>query len=77
MYRADFVPVTTIILQARDTAELFHVKCLAFKKKLNPVTFYDNNPEYGSGEYATAVAFYATKEQTIFICDYLPMWGAK
>jgi hypothetical protein len=73
----DFEPVTTIILQARDTAELFHVKCLASKKKLNPVTFYDNNSEYGPGEYATAIAFYATKMQTVFICDYLPMWGAK
>ena len=72
-----FEPITTIILQARDSAELQHVQLLALKKKLRVVSFFDTNPEYGDGEHKTAIAFLATQEQTHLVCDYLPLWGAK
>ena len=74
---ADFVPMTTIILQARDSAEMGHVFYLLFKKRLEPVFFYDNNPEYGNGDYQTAVAVFAKPSQTRGILDYLPLWGSK
>lgn len=70
-------PITTIILQARDSAEMAHIHLLAHKKRLEPVMFSDENPEYGLGNWPTAVAFLAKKEQTLGICDYLPMWGTK
>ena len=38
-----FVAITTIVLQARDSAELNHVYNLLVKKKLNPVWFMDTN----------------------------------
>jgi hypothetical protein len=69
--------MTTIILQARDSAELGHVWGLLHKKKLKPVIFSDTNPEYGPGECPTAIAVFATKKQTIGILDYLPMWSGK
>ena len=68
---------TTIILQARDSAEMGHIHYLLHKKKLDPVIFSDTNPEYGPGEWPTAVAVLATKKQTRGILDYLPMWGPK
>lgn len=72
-----FYPVTTIILQARDSAEMGHVFRLLNRKRLNPVIFSDNNPEYGPGDWPTAVAVFATKKQVDGILDYLPLWGTK
>jgi hypothetical protein len=69
-------PVTTIILQARDSAELRHVQILT-EKKLYPAVFFDTNPDaYGPGEVMTALAVFATKKQIENILDYLPLWGA-
>ena len=65
---------TTIILQARDLAEMGHIHHLLHKKKLNPVMFSDTNSEYGPGEWPTAVAVLATKKQIRGILDYLPLW---
>lgn len=70
-----FEPMTTIVLQARDSAELGHVYILLSKKKLNPVMFSDTNPQYGPGEWPTAFAVLATKKQIENILDYLPLWG--
>ena len=72
-----FEPITTIILQARDSAELTHVQLLALKKKLQVAAFFDTNPEYGDVEHKTAIAFLATPGQANMVCDYLPLWGAK
>lgn len=74
----EFEPITTIILQARDSAELRHVQTLLLKKKLRAVPFFDTNPDaYGAGETVmTAVAVLATKQQVEHILDYLPLWGA-
>ena len=72
-----FEPMTTIILQARDSAEMGHVYSLLFHKRLEPVFFYDNNPEYGPGDYQTAVAVFASPKQVRGILDYLPLWGSK
>ncbi len=75
--RSSFNPVTTIILQARDSNEMLHVHRLLFKKKLNPVIFSDTNDQYGPGEWPTAVAVLATKKQVDGILDYLPLWGTE
>jgi hypothetical protein len=72
----EFKPITTIILQARDSAELGHVHFLLHKKKLNPILFSDENPQYGPGEWPTAIAALANKKQIEGILDYLPLWGA-
>ncbi len=72
-----FDPMTTIILQARDTAEMGHVHYLLHKKHLEPVIFSDNNPEYGPGDWPTSVAVFAQPKQVKGILDYLPLWGSK
>jgi hypothetical protein len=73
-----FTPVTTIILQARDSAELSHVQTLLLKKKLTLDVFFDTNDSaYGPDvSVATALAVFATKKQIENILDYLPLWGA-
>lgn len=78
IFPQNFEPITTIILQARDSAELRHVQTLLLKKKLRAVPFFDTNPDaYGAGETVmTAVAVLATKQQVENILDYLPLWGA-
>lgn len=72
-----FEPITTIILQARDSAEMSHVYSLLLKKKSAPVIFQDINPEYGLGSFPTAIAVFANKKQISGILDYLPLWGSK
>ena len=72
-----FYPITTIIKQARDSAELTHVQFLLRKKKLEPVSFFDTNTEaYGPNDIETAFAVLATKEQIENILDYLPLWDS-
>lgn len=77
LFESAFLPITTIILQARDSSEMGHVFALLHRKRLKPVIFSDNNPEYGPGDFPTAVAVYATAKQAQFALDYLPLWGAK
>jgi hypothetical protein len=72
-----FFPITTIILQARDSAELTHLQQLLTKRKLNPVIFWDTNDEYGQREVMTAIAVMASKHQVQGIMDYLPLWTGK
>jgi hypothetical protein len=72
-----FQPITTIILQARDSAEMVHVYSLCLRKRLGPVMFSDNNPEYGPGNWPTAVAVFARPKEVKYILDYLPLWGSK
>jgi hypothetical protein len=71
-----FEPITTIVLQARDSAEMVHVYRLLFRRRLNPVLFSDDNPEYGPGSWPTALAVFANKKQVNGILDYLPLWGS-
>ena len=69
-----FEPVTTIILQARDSNELYHIYSLLLAENLNPVTFEDTNTEYGDRSWATALAVFASQEDVVGILDYLPLW---
>src|SRR5271170_3976095 len=57
-------PITTIILQARDSKELAHVLELLKKKKFIAKVFMDSNPEYGPGYYMTAICTRIRKDQT-------------
>lgn len=78
MQEEGFEPITTIILQARDSAEERHVWALLVKKKLNPTYFEDTNQDaYGPGPVITALAVLATPYQVQGILDYLPLWGAQ
>jgi hypothetical protein len=72
-------PMTTIILQARDSSEMNHVWKLLLKKKLKPEVFFDTNAEaYGPGNgVLTGLAVFATKKQIENVLDYLPLWGAQ
>jgi Peptidyl-tRNA hydrolase PTH2 len=74
----EFNPMTTVILQARDSAELGHVNYLLLKKKLQPAVFLDTNDgAYGpTTGVPTALAVFATKRQIENVLDYLPLWGA-
>lgn len=72
----DFIPITTIILQARDNKELNHVFDLLYKNQSEPVIFSDENPEYGPCSYATAVAAFCSPDQVSGTLDYLPLWGS-
>jgi hypothetical protein len=76
-YGIQFEPMTTIVLQARDSAELSHIQILLLKKKLTPAVFFDTNDSvYGPGATVmTALAVFATKKQIENILDYLPLWG--
>ena len=79
IYENAFCPVTTIVLQARDSAELKHIyDNLQRRKSLSPVYFTDTNDAvYGPGiEVKTAVAVHATQKQVLRILDYLPLWGS-
>ena len=73
-----YEPVTTIILQARDTNELDHVLYLLRKKKIETFLFHDENLEYGIGVYPTAFCTEPVyKDQIKGILDYLPLWSGK
>lgn len=76
--KAAFESITTIILQARDSAELCHVYelFLRHKKLSRPVLFSDENKAaYADFHPITAMAVLATKKGVEGILDYLPLWG--
>jgi len=79
-YGLKFEPMTTIVLQARDSNELMHLQLLMMKRGFEYVSFYDKNPDaYGEGQVETAVAAYMTKEEAsdMSLLGYLPLWGAQ
>lgn len=68
--------ITTIILQARDSAEMNHVMALLSKKKIMYHHFCDSNPEYGNARPITALCTEPIyKDQIVNIADYLPLWS--
>lgn len=70
-------PITTIILQARDSNELEHAEFLLLDNKIKVTEFWDSNMEaYGGGQYLTAICTEPIfKEQGAGSIDYLPLWG--
>lgn len=71
-----FYPITTIILQCRDTAELMHVSARLVKKFKQMAHFRDDNPEYGYNKPITGVAVMAEPTKIADILGYLPLWGS-
>lgn len=72
-----FEPVTTIILSARDSFELYHVKNLLNDARIPFMTFFDeNDPVYGGGQKVmTAVATEPVDPVDVQgILDYLHLW---
>ena len=72
-------PITTIILQARDTFELVHIQNLLNERRIFNYAFYDHdNPDYGSIDTHVFTAL-ATEpidsDQSCTVLDYLPLWG--
>jgi len=72
-----FQPVTTIILSARDSFELYHVKNLLKDANIPVQSFYDDNDEaYGEDQKVmTAVATEPVDSVDVQgILDYLHLW---
>lgn len=70
-------PITTIVLQARDTNELDHISLLAEDKGILQFSFADDNPTvYGiNGRITTALALGPVVPEALYgISDYLPLW---
>jgi hypothetical protein len=67
-------PVTTIVLQCRDSLELAHIKDLLEEAGLEVEEFLDDNPEYGPGKVRTAICTgLVYSKNVIGITDYLPL----
>lgn len=72
-----FHPVTTIVLQARDSNEMMHNFLSLRRKKLDPILFSDENEEaYGKFQPVTALAVLAAPSKVVGVLDYLPLWGS-
>jgi hypothetical protein len=72
--KAGLIPITTIVLQCRDSLELAHVKDLLEEADLKVEEFLDDNPEYGPGKVRTAIGTWPVfPENVIGITDYLPL----
>lgn len=71
-----FEGVTTIVLSARDSAELYHIRGLLQGAGIKNEYFYDINPPvYGDGKVLTALATVPVFPDDVYgICDYLPLW---
>jgi hypothetical protein len=70
-----FESITTIVLQARDSAELYHIRFLLVKNNTPITSFFDTNEVYGPQEVETAVAAFMAPLEAIGTTDYLPLWG--
>lgn len=75
-------PITTIILQARDSNELAHVALLLGSEEIPFEEFQDTNEDYGwtshnlAMEVYTALATYPVEPSAVMgVLDYLPLWG--
>jgi hypothetical protein len=71
------VPITTVVLSARDSYELHHVyRLLEQVPRARVQAFYDENAEaYGPGKIMTAIATEpVVPSATAGILDYLPLW---
>ena len=79
--KSEFKPITTIVLSARNSFELYHILGLLNLAKIPTYPFYDTQqPDYGDPEYRVTTAI-ATEpvysEDVIGILDYLPLWKPK
>jgi len=76
-----FTPVTTIILEARDSYELKHVFVLLEKNGIPVYDFFDTEqPDYGSptDQVRTAIATEPVEPSDVMgILDYLHLWGSQ
>ncbi len=68
-------PITTIVLECRDSLELAHVKDLLEEADLEVEEFLDTNlEEYGPGEVRTAICTWPVYAKNVYgITDYLPL----
>ena len=74
--KVHFQPITTIILEARDSFELAHVLGLLHRERISVEQFEDFNPEaYGTQKSVrTAIATWPVKPREVAgILDYLPL----
>jgi peptidyl-tRNA hydrolase len=73
------MPITTIVLGARDIKELLHVEGLLYQVGIPVYLFYDTDqPDYG-GEHVCVLTALATEPvdegEVAGILDYLPLWS--
>lgn len=70
-------PITSIIVKARDTNELYHIKELARQKGLHIVDFQDDNPGFYKTHrtITTAISIGPHHAHEFYgVTDYLPLW---
>lgn len=73
-----FTPITTIILECRNSKELTHIFTALTGENKQPTLFQDENPAvYGNTKPITALAVYALPSEVDNTLGYLPLWGAK
>jgi len=73
----DIIPITTVILGARNSDELWHVVTLLNKAFIPIHAFHDQNPKiYGiDGLVLTAICTEPIESSRLVgITDYLPLW---
>jgi hypothetical protein len=78
-YSAAWEPITTIVLECRDSLELAHIKDLLEEADLEVEEMLDDNPEYGPGKVRTAICTWPVYAKNVVgITDYLPLlWVEK
>lgn len=71
-------PITSIVLEARDSQELRHIMRLLDKEEVHYAEFFDTNKSvYGQGNVLTAVAIGPVFDWMVDgITDYLYLWKA-
>lgn len=79
--KAEFEPITTIVLSVHNSFELYHVLGLLELAGIPTHSFYDTDqPDYGDPDYRVMTAV-ATEpidpEETTGVLDYLPLWKPK
>jgi hypothetical protein len=70
-----WLPITTIILAARDQKETEHVWTLLKRRNIDVTHFADSNPDYGVMHLVTAICTEPIyKKGAEGVLDYLPLW---
>lgn len=77
VWKIQNTPINTVILRARDQAELDHISTLAYDKKLLCVNFEDKDSQFYGDHFGhtTAIAFAPVRSYDLVnVTDYLPKW---
>jgi hypothetical protein len=78
-YKDVYERFTTIVLSARDSAEMVHVRDLLSKASIPIYGFWDSDNDEAYGKGVSVLTAFCTDpiepSRLIGILDYLPLWG--